>query len=254
MEYLIIEDEYHAAKRLRSLVSKVAPDSNCIATLDSVEDSVDWFNSNPTPDLAFFDIQLADGLSFNIFKEVRVDTPVIFTTAFDEYALKAFKTNSVDYLLKPIDEDELTAAIGKYKKLFGQTSTPMDESVINSLMRRLNTPDYVKRFLIKQGSSLSYVDVDNIAYFYSDDGLTFLVTTDRKKHNIDHTLDQVEEVVNPSTFFRINRKFVVNVNSVSKISTYFNSRLKLKLNPSAPDDAVVSREKVKRFKSWLVGG
>lgn len=254
MEYLIIEDEYHAAKRLRSLITRIIPDSTCVAVLDSVEDSVAWFNNNDSPDLAFFDIQLADGLSFNIFKEVRIETPVIFTTAFDEYALKAFKTNSVDYLLKPIDDEELSSAIEKYKKFFGQSSAPLDETVINSLMRRLNTPDYVKRFLIKQGTSLSYVDVENVAYFYSDDGLTFLVTTDRRKHNIDHTLDQVEEVVNPSSFFRINRKFIVNVNAVSKISTYFNSRLKLKLNPSAPDEAVVSREKVKRFKSWLVGG
>ncbi len=253
MTYLIIEDEFHAAKRLKQLIANVEPESECIAIIDSVEDAVAWFEGNEDPDLAFFDIQLADGLSFSIFQKTEVTIPVIFTTAFDEYALKAFKANSVDYLLKPVDEQELTQALKKYQRLFGEKSTSLDDEVITRLMRKLNTPDYVKRFLIKQGTSLSYVNVDNIARFYSEDSMTFIVTNDGFKHNIDHTLDQVEELLNPEEFFRINRKLIVHVDSITKMSSYFNSRLKLALKPRYDGDAIVSRDRVKGFKVWLVG-
>jgi len=253
MNYLIIEDEFHAARRLKQLINKVEPESECIAIIDSVEDAVDWFQRNEAPDLAFFDIQLADGLSFSIFQKTDVSIPVIFTTAFDEYALKAFKANSVDYLLKPIDENELTGALTKYRRLFGAASTSLDDEVITRLMRRLNTPDYVKRFLIKQGTSLSYVNVDNIARFFSENSMTFIVTNDGFKHNIEHTLDQVEELLDPEEFFRINRKIIVQVDSITRMSTYFNSRLKLALKPRYHEDAIVSRDRVKDFKAWIVG-
>jgi len=253
MNYLIIEDEYHAAKRLRELVSKHEPESKCVAVIDSISDTVDWFENNSAPDLAFFDIQLADGLSFSIFQKTEISIPIIFTTAFDEYALKAFKANSVDYLLKPVDETELSAAIQKYRRLFGKSTAPINEDVIQSLMRRLNTPDYVKRFLIKQGTSLSYVNTEQISRFFSEDSMTFIVTRDGFKHNIDHTMDQVEELMNPAEFFRINRKLVVHIDSITKMSVYFNSRLKLSLKPNYDGDAIVSRDKVKDFKAWIVG-
>ncbi len=253
MDYLIVEDEFHAAKRLQALIDKTNPGAKCLGVIDSVEDAVSWFNDNTPPDLAFFDIQLADGLSFNIFQEVNIDVPVIFTTAFDEFALKAFKTNSVDYLLKPIDESELRAAIGKYKRHFGGGYTPLDTSVISMLMQKMNAPEYIKRFLIKQGTALSYVSMDEIAYFCSRDGLTFLVTQNNHKYNIDYTLEQVVDLVDPSLFFRINRKLMTSVGSVSQISNYFNSRLKLTLTPAYQDDAIVSREKVKIFKEWMMG-
>ncbi|RLD17974.1 MAG: DNA-binding response regulator [Bacteroidetes bacterium] len=253
MDYLIVEDEYHAAKRLRSLIEKNSIGAHCLAVIDSVEDAVIWFNDNTPPDLAFFDIQLADGLSFKIFQEVRVDVPVIFTTAFDEYALKAFKTNSVDYLLKPIDEKELVSAIDKYKRHFGNGYASPESSVIAMLMQKLNTPEYMKRFLIKQGSALTYIPVEDIAYFCSRDGLTFLVTQSNHKHNIDYTMEQVEELIDPALFFRINRKVIASVQAVSQISSYFNSRLKLTLVPGYTEDAIVSREKVKKFKHWMRG-
>ena len=253
MDYLIVEDEYHAAKRLKELIEKNNPGSVCLAVIDSVEDAISWFNDNTAPDLAFFDIQLADGLSFDIFQKVNIDVPVIFTTAFDEYALKAFKTNSVDYLLKPIDEAELIVAIDKYKRYFEGGFTPIDSGVISQLMQKLNAPEYIKRFLIKQGTSLSYVSMDDIAYFYSRDGLTFLVTQNNHKHNIDYTMEQVEDLVDPSTFFRINRKLITSARAVSLMSNYFNSRLKLTLQPAHTEDVIVSREKVKNYKAWMTG-
>jgi two-component system, LytTR family, response regulator len=253
MDYLIVEDEFHAAKRLRTLIETNFIGVQCLQVIDSVEDAVSWFNDNTPPDLAFFDIQLADGLSFKIFQEVDIDVPVIFTTAFDEYALKAFKTNSVDYLLKPIDEPELIAAINKYKRNFGRGYAPIESSVISALMQKLNAPEYIKRFLIKQGTALSYVSVGEIAYFCSRDGLTFLVTQNNQKYNIDYTMEQVADLIEPASFFRINRKLITSVKAVSQISSYFNSRLKLTLIPAHADDAIVSREKVKRFKEWMTG-
>lgn len=253
MKYLIIEDEHHAAKRLKQLVKAIDSESECVATIDSVVDAVEWFENNTDPDLAFFDIQLADGLSFSIFQKTNVTVPVIFTTAFDEYALKAFKANSVDYLLKPVDQVELTNAIQKYKRLFGKRQTAINEEVIQHLMRRLDTPDYIKRFLIKQGTALSYVNVDTIARLFSEDSMTFIVTKDGFKHNIEYTLDQAEDLLNSKEFFRINRKLIVKVDSIIKMSSYFNSRLKLTLKPKYHDDAIVSRDRVKDFKAWIVG-
>lgn len=252
MRCLIIEDEYHAAKRLTGLVTKIKPATQILKVLDSVEDAADWMSNNAPPDLIFMDIQLADGLSFEIFKKVDVTAPVIFTTAFDEYALRAFKTNSVDYLLKPVEETELATALQKFERFFGRPSAPrIDLAVIHSMLQSATRPDYSRRFIIKSGQGLSYIGVEEIACFYSEDGMTYLLSQANKKHHLDYTLEQLEDLLDPKVFFRINRRLIVAIKAVYKVSDYFNSRLKIALQPDADLDTVVSRERVKDFKNWL---
>ncbi len=253
MNCLIIEDEFHAAKRLSGLVTKLRPLAKVLNVVDSVEDASAWIIQNPKPDLIFMDIQLADGLSFDIFNKADVQSPVIFTTAFDEYALRAFKTNSVDYLLKPVDETELSAALEKFERLFGNAEALLpDLSTIQSLLKAMAQPEYAHRFVIKTTQGLSYLAVTEIAWFFSEGGLTYLVSDANKKHHIDYTLEQLEDLLDPKAFFRINRKMIVGINSVQKVAEYFNSRLKITLRPASGDeDSIVSRERVKGFKSWL---
>ncbi|MEM1121138.1 MAG: LytTR family DNA-binding domain-containing protein [Bacteroidota bacterium] len=251
MKILIVEDEYHAQKYLSNLIKQVVTSAQILDMLDSVEDAVDWFQNNAAPDLIFMDIQLADGLSFNIFKKVEVNAPVIFTTAFDQYTLQAFKVNSVDYLLKPIDEIELKKAMDKYDQLYGNNQVFNRESllkVINSFQQKDN---FRQRFLIKQGKDYIYLPIEDIAYFYSADGMTFAIDTHKKRHLLDSTLDNIDKELNPKNFFRISRKQIVHIQSVAKIFAYFNHRLKLDLKPESKVEAVVSRERVKEFKAWL---
>ncbi|NUN99915.1 MAG: response regulator transcription factor [Saprospiraceae bacterium] len=253
MNCLIIEDEFHAAKRLSGLVTRLRPNAQILKVLDSVDDATEWLEQNTAPDLIFMDIQLADGLSFEIFKKTRIEAPVIFTTAFDEYALRAFKTNSVDYLLKPVDEPELAAALEKFERLFGKTETPsLTMDAIQSLLKAMAQPEYSNRFIIKTNQGLTYISVQEIAWFLSDGGLTYLVSHNNKRHHLDYTLEQLEDLLDPKQFFRINRKMIVGIQSVQKVSDYFNSRLKIALRPASGDeDSVVSRERVKAFKGWL---
>jgi len=251
MKLLIIEDEYHAQKYLSNLIKQVMPTAQILDMLDSVEDSVEWFKNNPTPDLIFMDIQLADGLSFNIFKKVEVNAPVIFTTAFDQYTLQAFKVNSVDYLLKPIDEVDLKKSIDKYEQLYGNNQSFNRESllkVINSFQQKEN---FRQRFLIKQGKDFIYLPVEDIAYLYSSDGMTFIMDKHRKRHLLDSTLDSIEKELDSNYFYRISRKQIIHIQSVAKIFSYFNYRLKLELKPESKVEAIVSRERVKEFKAWL---
>lgn len=251
MKILIIEDEYHAQKYLSNLLKEIIPTVQILDMLDSVEDAVDWFNEHPAPNLIFMDIQLADGLSFNIFKKIEVNAPVIFTTAFDQYALQAFKVNSVDYLLKPIDEVDLQKAIDKYQNIYG-TNTNFNQAsllkVINSFQQKEN---FRQRFLIKQGKDFIYLPVEEIAYLYSADGMTFIMDTYKKRHLLDTTLDAIEKELNPKNFYRISRKQIIHIQSVAKIFAYFNHRLKLALKPESKVEAIVSRERVKEFKAWL---
>ena len=251
MKLLIIEDEYHAQKYLSNLLKEVIPTAQILDMLDSIEDAVDWFKNNAVPDLIFMDIQLADGLSFSIFKKVEVNAPVIFTTAFDQYTLQAFKVNSVDYLLKPIDEIDLKRAIDKYHQIYDNNKSYSQESllkVINSFQQKDN---FRQRFLIKQGKDFIYLPVEEIAYLYSADGMTFIMDTNKKRHLIDTTLDNVEKELNSKNFFRISRKQIIHIQSVAKIFSYFNHRLKLDLKPESKVEAIVSRERVKDFRAWL---
>ena len=250
MNILIIEDETPAAKRLGQLIQRFKPEAQILACIDSVESAVEWLMQKPSPDLIFMDIQLADGLSFDIFTQINIKVPVIFTTAYDQYTLKAFKVNSVDYLLKPIDPEELAGAFSKYDQLY-QKSQVYDVTAIQQLMKAMVQPDYKERFIIKIGQQLTYIAVTDIHYFYSEEGLVYAKTISAKKHVIDYTLDQLENLLKPAEFFRINRKAIASINAIGKIATYFNSRLKLELKPKADFEVIVSRERVADFKKWL---
>lgn len=251
MNILIVEDEPEAAARLSRLLKELRSDVEIVASIDSVASSVKWIGENRQPDLIFMDIQLADGLSFEIFEKVEITVPVIFTTAYNEYALKAFKVNSIDYILKPLDKDEVAAAFRKYENLTGQ-SQPRDKIIesIGAAMQML-TKRYKERFVIKVGEHLRSVEVNDVLYFYSLEKTTFAVTSDGRKHVLDFTLDQLEGLVDPAKFFRINRKYIVAIAAIRDMISHTNSRLKLLLKSSDDDDVIVARERVQEFKDWL---
>lgn len=254
MNILIIEDEPEAAARLATLLKEIRPAIRIVGTLDSIRGAVKWVNENPSPDLYFMDIQLADGLSFEIFEKVEIAAPVIFTTAFNEYALKAFKVNSIDYILKPLDKDELSAAFRKYENL---TRLSGDKADRNRMMESIEiamqmlTKRYKERFVIKVGEHLRSVEVSDVLYFLSLEKTTFAQATDGRKHILDYTLDQLEGLLDPKRFFRINRKYIVSVSSIRDMISYTNSRLKLLLKSSDDDDVIVARERVQEFRDWL---
>ena len=251
MRILIIEDEDQAADRLESLIRQIEPDSIIIEKIDSIRRAVEWLNKNSPADLIFMDIQLADGLSFEIFDQVEIRSPVIFTTAYNEYALKAFKVNSIDYILKPVDKEELAAAFKKYETLVGGTKVPdkMMESIGYAI--QMLTKKYKERFVLKIGEHLKSVEVSDILFFYSLDKATFAQTKEGRKHLLDFPLDQLEGLIDPMRFFRINRKYLVAVDSILDMISYTNSRLKLILKTSEENDVVVARERVQAFKEWL---
>jgi DNA-binding LytR/AlgR family response regulator len=249
---LIIEDEKPAAEWLRQLILKFNSDISILAVCDSVSAAVDWFQKNPAPDLVFMDIQLADGLSFEIFERTKVDCPVIFTTAYEEYAIKAFKVNSVDYLLKPISYDELVNAFRKFENRFkSETSAPAVTVELLSKVREMLRKQYKTRFVIKVGEHLKSIPVEDILFFYSLEKATFLCTKDFKSYLVDYSLDHISEMVDEHRFFRINRKYILSNNSISDIVFYSNSRLKIKLKKPDEDGIIVSRDKVAAFKEWL---
>ncbi|GAA4470129.1 LytTR family DNA-binding domain-containing protein [Nibrella saemangeumensis] len=255
MKVLIVEDEPLAAKRLESLVQEVEPEAEVMDRLESVRALVRWWQTNQdtgrsAPDLLLMDIQLADGLSFEAFQQVNITTPVIFTTAYDEYALKAFKVNSVDYLLKPIEKDELELAIGKFKRN-QQTSTP--ENLTKVLEAYGVKPvAYKSRFLLKQGGRFEVVDTRDIQYIYADEKVVFLVTSENRKFIVDETLDELEGKLDPKLFHRINRKYISQLGAIERIEPHFNGRLRLWLHNRPTDEEIfVSREKAEAFKSWL---
>jgi DNA-binding LytR/AlgR family response regulator len=251
MDILIIEDEPQAAQRLQTLVNELLPKAKVVAVLDSVKKSIEWFTTKNMPDLALMDIQLADGISFKIFESCDVKCPVIFTTAYDSYALKAFKVNSIDYILKPIDKDELKTA---FEKLNKQSATETDAmkllANVNEAMKML-TKKYKSRFVIKIGEHLKTVEVDSILFFYSQDKATFCHTQDKRNTLIDYTMDELEQMLDPTIFFRINRKYLVHAKSIKDIINYSNSRLRLILHGSDDNDCIVARERVQEFKQWL---
>ncbi|MBL7814417.1 MAG: response regulator transcription factor [Saprospiraceae bacterium] len=249
MKVLIIEDEQPAALQLKKMLTQADPSVSIIEVIDSVEAAVKWLKVFPTPDAIFMDIQIADGLSFDIFNHVNVVSPVVFTTAFDQYAVKAFKVNAIDYLLKPIDEDELTETLDKLRKKIA-SPLPFD---FKNLQQVFSKKDYKQRFLIKNGQNLTPVDVSDIAYFFSEEGLNQFFVFSNRKHIVEHTLDELETMLDPKDFFRINRKIIVNVKAIQKISPHFNSRLKLNLTPQYRDEILVARERVADFKAWLGG-
>ncbi len=250
MNIIIIEDEKPSARRLQRMLERQNVEVDTM--LHSVEESIEWFANNPHPDLIFLDIQLSDGLSFEIFDEVEVSSAIIFTTAFDEYALQAFKLNSIDYLLKPIDEEELETAVGKYKARAPQKqNVQLNFEDIKKLLTNPVEREYKKRFTTKIGQHIKMIPVDEIECFYSENKGTYAHTKDGRDYLLDTTLEHLEGEISPEVFFRINRKFYVNINAIRDIISYTNSRLQLKLNSYKEQEVVVARERVKDFKLWL---
>jgi DNA-binding LytR/AlgR family response regulator len=252
MKIVIIEDEPHAAQRLHTLVSELIHNSEIIAKIDTVKKSVHWLKTNEKPDLIFMDIQLADGLSFQIFEQHQITSPVIFTTAYDEYALKAFKVNSIDYILKPVDKSELQAALDKLKNLSGNQIGSQKDILTNiGQAVEMLLKKYKTRFVVKVGEHLRTIEVQTIRYFFSQEKTTFCVTDDNRNHILDYTLEQLEEMLDPAEFYRINRKYLVRSVAIQDIISYTNSRLKLVLKGSQDNEIIVARERVQDFKSWL---
>ncbi|MBU2945953.1 LytR/AlgR family response regulator transcription factor [Zobellia uliginosa] len=250
MKTIIIEDEKPSARRLARLLSNLGVEVS--EMLHSVEEAVAWFSGNPHPDLIFLDIQLSDGLSFEIFDTVEVKSAIIFTTAFDEYALQAFKLNSIDYLLKPIDDEELEAAVNKYRsfKPEKQNMTLNFDDIKNLLVNPLER-EYKKRFTARVGQHLKIINADEVESFYSENKGTYAATSDGRNYLLDTTLENLETDLEPQTFFRVSRKFYININHIKDIVSYTNSRLQIKLNHFNEQEIIVSRERVKDFKLWL---
>ena len=250
MKVIIIEDEKPSARRLQRMLEAI--NVNTKIMLHSVEEAINWFNTNEHPDLIFLDIQLSDGLSFEIFETVDIKSSVIFTTAYDEYALQAFKLNSIDYLLKPIDEDELKQAVEKYKlRLPQHTSVSIDFEDIKKLLINPIDRVYKQRFSIKVGQHIKLVNTDDIECFYSENKGTYVHTTDNRNYLLENTLEALEPELDPTQFFRVNRKFFVNIDAIKDIISYTNSRLQIKLKSYDDNEVIVARERVKDFKEWL---
>ncbi len=249
MNVLIIENENPAVEGLVRLLKRIDPDINVIGITGSVESTINWLQSNPSPDLIFMDIQLDDGLCFELFETMKIDIPVIFTTAYDEYMLSAFKVNSVDYLLKPVEENNLRRAIEKFKSVHYNES--INNEVIKQLLNKLNK-GYKNRFLIKVGEHYKSVSEKEITCFYILERATFLRTSEDKDYAIDYSLDNLQKKLDPDRFFRINRNCIINIHQISDILNYSSSRLKIKLNSNkSMYDLIVSKDKVREFKKWI---
>lgn len=251
MRTIIIEDEQFAARRLESMIREYNPSVIIEARLESVAESVEWLRSNPHPDLIFLDIHLEDGLSFSIFDQVKVNVPIIFTTAYDEYAIKAFKLRSIDYLLKPIVQTDLNKAIDKYREWSNEKQV-FDMSQLRALMIG-DTKTYRERYSVVVGQKLKSIEVKDIAYFFSNSGITFIVSTTGNQFSIDNSLDNLLEELDPKLFFRINRQYIVHIQSLANIHIYPKSRLKLELKPTTREDVFVSIDRVTDFKKWIDG-
>ncbi|CAN5183937.1 LytTR family DNA-binding domain-containing protein [soil metagenome] len=250
---LIIEDEAAASKRLQKMVTDLMPDITIAGVLVSISASVDWFNNNKQPDLVLSDIHLADGSSFEIFKTVKIDCPIIFITAYDQYALEAFKHNSIHYLLKPVKKEELSDALEKFKKMHAaQKGNTIDfEKIIAAFKKPEAT--YKDRFIIRFGEHIKTIETNDIAYFYTESKANYAVMKDGKRYPIDHNLDELEQLIDPKKFFRINRQFIIGYSSITEMVSYSKSRVLIKLNPPSKLETIVSTERSAAFKSWLAG-
>ncbi len=250
MKALIIEDEVLAAQSLQKLITEVAPDTEVIATLQSIEESVAWFDENPMPDLVFMDIHLADGSSFAIFEQVQITCPIIFTTAYDEYALKAFEVSSIDYLLKPINRNDLTRAMNKFNAFVGEKSN--NNEAIDALLRQIGMKkSYKSCFLVPERDKLIPLATANIAYFYIDTKTVKAITLDEHTYYMSQTLDDIMLQLNPDDFFRANRQFIVSRKAVKDLTIWFGNKLSLNLTVKIPEQIIISKAKVSEFKNWF---
>ena len=253
MRVVIIEDETAAAQNLATILHKVCPDIEIVDTIDTVVDSVEFFRSTPQLDLVFMDIHLADGASFRIFNSVKVATPIIFTTAYYQYAIEAFKVNSIDYLLKPITESDMRRAWERCKERISQQSTPNIETLVD-MVTKAGAPkdrEYKRRFIVKMGEKILIIPVEEIAYCYSEDKSTYAVNKNGTRRLLDYSLDMVQEMLDPKLFFRISRSYIVSINAIENISKHLGTRLKMQLNPPTAEEVVVSRSRTSDFLEWL---
>ncbi len=252
MTILLIEDETLAADRLKNMLVEIEPTLEVVSQLKTVEASIQWLQNNPHPDLIFSDIRLLDGLCFEIFESVKVEAPIVFTTAYDQYAIKAFEVNSIDYLLKPVELNKLKAALEKASRRTVKNET---QSVVNytELLKLLqqSQQQYKSRFMVRLGQKIVAIPVEKIAYFFSESKLTYLVTHDQKKYPIDQTLDELTSLLDPRIFFRINRQFIITFQSIAEIHPYFKGRMKLTLSPAATEEVIISSERTPEFKKWI---
>ncbi|OYU97274.1 MAG: DNA-binding response regulator [Bacteroidetes bacterium B1(2017)] len=252
MKIVILEDEPHARNELKRLLLKIDSTIEVVAELESVEEAVLFLGSNKDFDLLFLDIQLSDGLSFDVFNEVEINKPIIFTTAYNEYALKAFELNSIDYLLKPVEPEQLSKSLEKFKRLYpSNTSTLAFNGDQLRAMLGLEKKGVKSRFLIKIGDQFKYIPTQEIAYFYADRNTIYLVGVDSKKYIVDYRLDELEEQLSEMDFFRITRSYIIHIQSIVKVHKYFNSRLLVEVKPAVEEQLLVSRIKVDAFLSWL---
>lgn len=248
MKILIIEDEAAAVRRLKKMITEAAPASEILADTDSIESTLSWLENNEPPDLIFMDIQLADGESFEIFNHADITVPVIFTTAYDRYAIQAFQVNAIAYLLKPIKQIEVTAALDKYR-------TQREKQAVDyrALAAKLRREEYDRRFLIRIGQTIKMVDVKEVAYFYTQEKITFLITKNGKRYPLDYSLEGLEELIDPARFFRINRQFIIALEAIDEMHTVSKSRVKINLQPPCDITTIVSTERSPHFKKWLTG-
>ncbi|MBI9068349.1 MAG: response regulator transcription factor [Salinivirgaceae bacterium] len=255
MKVVIIEDEPFAQNELTRLLNRVDADIEIIKYIDSVEDAIEWFSNNEHPPLVFLDIQLSDGISFEIFNSVTIHSSIIFTTAYDEYAIRAFKLNSIDYLLKPIDQEALNSSLEKFKSMkdrFQKQATSLNIDQLHNLIQLAGAKSaYKNRLLTKIGDQIRFIKTEDVAYIYAEDNVVLLMNTMGKKSIIDQSLEQLGKVLDPDLFYRINRKYFVNKNAIEKVHKYFNSRLKLELLPKRDEDILISRVKVHEFLDWM---
>ena len=256
MKAVIVEDERAAVRNLTALLTDVTPEMEVIAVLDSISESVEWFKEHKSPDLVFMDIHLADGLAFEIFRYIERACPVIFTTAYDEYALKAFKVNSVDYLLKPIGAEDVRNALKKLELFRTATGEPESGEDIQGLIRMLRRQEsYKTHFLVPQkGDKLLPLSVESVYYFYINEGIVKAVTMEGKEYPVSHTLDEIADSLNPMRFFRVNRQYLIARKAIKDIDLWFNGRLSVNLIVPVPEKILISRVRVAEFKEWFVHG
>lgn len=255
IKVLIVEDEELAALRMKKMLLEIDATIDVVEITDSVSQTVDYLNKNPLPDLMFLDIQLSDGISFEIFNQININCPVIFVTAYDAYALKAFEVYSLDYLLKPLRKEVLQKSLEKFKMIkFSFSSNDMMIKMQQMMeIYQMGSKTYKSRFAVSKGNALITIKSDEIAYFYIEDKALFLVTLQNNRHIINFSMDQLEEMMDPKHFFRVNRQYMVSINAIEKVHYFFNYKLKLQLKPESPHEVIVSSVKTKEFKTWLEG-
>ena len=254
LKVLIIEDEIPAQRLLKETLQEIYLETEVVDCLNSIKSAIEWFQNNHHPEIVLLDIQLSDGLSFEIFKQVKIESMIIFTTAYDEYAMQAFKVNSLDYLLKPIEKDELQAAFEKYqqynKQFIQEKNASIDFTELATLIKN-EKPEYRKRFLIQSNESFFHLPIEEITLFYSMQGITFAVTFGKREYPINFSLENLKEQLNPDKFFKVNRQIIINIEAIKRVHSYFNGKLKLETQPSHSEDIVIGKDKAARFKRWL---